>query len=141
MAHYAVANKNISGEIIDDELIIIDLTRGVYFTSKGAALPLWRAIIKGYGLVGIMEHLAKESGTPLSFVPAVEAWLAILVREGVLRVEDGQGLPLSDDFLAGSSASDAQAPILEMHDDLEDILLFDPVHDFDELGWPKHAKP
>jgi hypothetical protein len=140
VAHYALANKNISGEIIDDELIIIDLARGIYFTSKGAALPLWRAIIAEAEVDGLVAQLAAQTDDVASFKHATESWLNALTDQGILREEAGSGRPLPTDLINGENRSQTVAPTFEMHQDLEDILLFDPVHDFEELGWPKQPK-
>ncbi len=137
MTQYALTSKNISGEIIDDELIIIDLSRGVYFTSKGAALHLWRGVMLGNNVEELVEQLCSKSDDPDRFKQMSIEWLSALTSEGILQQAEGDGTTISISFLETEELSKIAPPTFEMHYDLEDILLFDPVHDFDELGWPK----
>ncbi len=137
---YVTAGKNVSGEIIDDELIIIDLARGIYFTSKGGGLPLWRAIVAGCNVNEFAAQLAALSDAPLEFASETEAWISTLLREGIIREQDGDEQPLSVSATKIIVPSRSDPPTLEMHHDLKDILIFDPVHDFSELGWPKQLK-
>lgn len=134
---YYISNKNISGEIIDDELIIIDLVRGVYFSCKGGALPLWKAIVAGHDAIAVARILASHSTDSASLTAAAEAWLNNLVNAGVLleqsQTTDGE----VSAYIESLENLTFTPPTLEIHEDLQDILLFDPVHDFDELGWPK----
>ena len=137
MTQYALTSKNISGEIIDDELIVIDLSRGVYFTSKGAALHLWRGVLSGNNIEALIEQLCSKSDDPDNFKQMCMEWLNALTSEGVLQEAGGEGATIPIGFLETEELSKIVPPTFEMHHDLEDILLFDPVHDFDELGWPK----
>lgn len=137
---YAIAHKNIAGEIIDDELVIIDLTRGVYFSSKGSSLILWRAISSGQDARAVVKELAKRSPDAEGFEASALSWLETLLREGVLREDTDCAVGGVDAFITSLSEQPITSPTLEMHEDLEDILLFDPVHDFDELGWPKQPQ-
>jgi hypothetical protein len=137
LTKYALASKNISGEIIDDELIVIDLSRGVYFTSKGAALHLWRGVVSGNNIEELVEQLCSQSDDPDNFRQMCAEWLIALTNEGILQEAEGGGTTISVGFLETEELSKIAPPTFEIHRDLEDILLFDPVHDFDELGWPK----
>lgn len=39
-------------------------------------------------------------------------------------------VPASDEF---------QPPALESYTDMQDLLLLDPIHEVDEMGWPQKA--
>lgn len=137
LTQYALASKNISGEIIDDELIVIDLSRGVYFTSKGAALHLWRGVLSGNNIEALIEQLCSKSDDPDNFKQMCMEWLNALTSEGILQEAEGEETIIPIGLLETEEFSKIAPPTFEIHHDLEDILLFDPVHDFDELGWPK----
>jgi hypothetical protein len=32
-----------------------------------------------------------------------------------------------------------QPPTLESYNDMQDLLLLDPIHDVDDMGWPQKA--
>ena len=34
-----------------------------------------------------------------------------------------------------------QAPVLQAFDDMQDLLLFDPIHEVEPTGWPQVSPP
>lgn len=138
MSRLRVKNQNISGEIIDNELIIIDLVTGSYFNSTGAGPLLWRAVELGVDAQDAISLLSLKSPDPEGFTAAARSWLDRLVRDGILT-PDGESADIEEFKREQAAISTVVEPTLEKHDDLEDLLLYDPVHDVNELGWPKKA--
>lgn len=137
MANYRLASKNVSGEIIDDELIIVDLASGAYFNSTGSALLLWRAIASGLDVDAAIGELSARAADPAQFSAAAQEWVGGLVTHGILVPDDDGASASHAPLFADTDISGLEPPVLERHGDMEDLLLFDPVHDFDDLGWPK----
>jgi hypothetical protein len=62
--------------------------------------------------------------------------LGELEREGLIRPAERPA-----ERLNASTGQSRQfvPPVLERYDDMEDLLLLDPVHDVDAQGWPQPA--
>ena len=143
MPGYIEAHANISTEIIDGELIIVDLIRGAYYNASGAGPLLWQLLEQGHDAEQSIDVLAAASGDADGFRDAARQWLETLVGNGILTPLDdpATGTPVTPPVGIDPGEGQLQPPTLEQHTDLEDILLFDPVHDVDALGWPNQEPP
>ena len=110
-------------ETFDDESVIVNLRQGLYYSLNKTALPLWEEIVKGTCL----DQL--HAGGHEFSADKVVGFLKELRAENLIIVE-GEDIPE-----AGSPTD-----FLQKFEDLQDLLLLDPIHDVDERGWP-HAKP
>jgi len=131
----------VMSEVLDGEAVIIDMASGRYHAASGVAGTIWQAIGAGATFDAILTEVRRRhSGVPGDAAAAVEGFIeqltqANLVQEGGAESADQ---PLSDH--AGTPTPWA-APGLESHDDLQDLLLLDPVHEVTDAGWPHAAPP
>jgi hypothetical protein len=128
-------------ETIDNEVVVVDLYRGSYFSIRGAGVDIWRLLSEPTTRDAVVTGMATRFGRP-------EADISATVQRFVSEL-DGHGLlKPSDEIAANALAVDPpggdvpifQAPSLEKFTDMEDLLLLDPVHDVDGRGWP-HPGP
>ena len=93
MNRFKIRHENISGEVIDNELIIINLAAGTYFNSTGAGPLLWRAMKQGADMQQAISFLATKSREPTVFAALAQNWVDTLVCEGILMADDaGEGI-------------------------------------------------
>jgi hypothetical protein len=131
-------------EVIDDELVLLDLRSGTYFSGNRTATVLLEALLAHPDVTVLLD--AAGSATPDSR-GVVEEAVTYLLAEGVLRPSPSGALPPGS-LPPGASAPDAATieelvrlladapPVFEKFTDMRDILLLDPVHDVGERGWP-----
>jgi hypothetical protein len=136
-------------ERLDDQVMMINLETGAYFALERPAADCWSALSDGAGVDGIVaEVVAGFEVAPERARVDVEAFLATLVDEGIVRwatdapADVAPGGPAPDPAGDGTGAAPAGArgpyrpPQIEKHDDLEELLLLDPIHDVGPEGWP-----
>jgi hypothetical protein len=140
---YALRAPAVVHETIDGESVIINLETGRYFSLDGGAAEAWQALVAGLAPQQVARHLAQGwAGAASDIEAAVAGFLAQLKEEGLVRPAT------PDDPVAAPAAPlTAAAPppfaglALRRYDDLEELLLLDPVHDVDETGWPHQPPP
>jgi hypothetical protein len=146
-ARFQVSGPKIVHEVFDDEVVIINLDTGTYYSVKGVAAEVWNRI-DGETVKDIVDDLTRRYGTGEQEVaPFVMRFLDELQREGLivtaetLRERAGEGRNTTAQVRPGSGQF--QAPVLHKFDDMQELLLLDPIHDFDDAGWPiaKPAEP
>jgi coenzyme PQQ synthesis protein D (PqqD) len=135
-----VTSPNAMHETIDGETIVIDLSIGTYFSLRGSGPVIWNALASGSSSEAIVETLAAAyEASHEEIAGAAAAFLARLEEERLIVKGNGAG-PAGD---AGPNHAGPRAPFeppqLERYDDLQDIILLDPVHMVDEQGWPHAA--
>lgn len=124
-------------ETVDGETIIIDLSSGTYFSLRGSAPAIWAALAQGAGpaeIVSALEHA--YDAEPGAIEASVAGLLEELERERLIAPGEE---PATAPVLEQAEGA-FEEPRLEKYEDLQDIILLDPVHRVDDAGWP-HAAP
>lgn len=133
-ARFAINHAEISFNHFDDEIIVIHLQSGLYFSLRETAALLWRGLEQGVGsaesLSAVFNHASADTEEK------VGQFLNQLAKAGLVT-PTADPVSASVPVVAGSTAF--SAPTLETYDDLQELLLADIVHDTDENGWPNLA--
>jgi hypothetical protein len=135
---WQVAAPQIVSETIDDEVIAVDLQAGVYHSISGAGTLIWEGISQECSSEEIIESLlslydlTREQATKEldDLIEKLAEFNLIRPRpERHAQTNKLQAVP------AGSKQPYAP-PVLVIYKDMESVLRLDPIHDFDEYGWP-----
>jgi hypothetical protein len=135
-ARYRIDKPAILAEEISGEVLAIDNRTGCYMSITGSGVPIWNLIAAGHTPVETTDVLATRfSGDVEAIRAAVLAFVERLVETGLVVVADR---PRPDAMSARSvdSIEPFTAPVLDVYTDMEELLLFDPIHDVTEKGWP-----
>jgi hypothetical protein len=143
---YAIQRKVVH-EAFDDEVIVVNLESGSYYSVSGSGASIWKLIDSGATLPAVVQAVgATYQGDQAEIERAVGLFVDELRLERLIapveRADDAR-----DDDSATSDVTpplDAdrptfEAPVLEKYTDMEQLLLLDPIHDVDETGWPNAA--
>lgn len=126
---YTVASKDIVFESFDGEAVVLDLSTGKYFGFSDSGSGVWQALSSGVGVQAIVEASAIEAAD-------LEGFISRLLEFGLLAPADTPGQPMPNDIVSALAA--AREPLsVDVHDDLADLIVVDPIHEVEEpLGWP-----
>jgi hypothetical protein len=130
---YRINSPSVIHETIDDEVVIINLDKGHYYSLDGCGARIWKATIGGAPTAAIVASFEGDGATILD---GVQALIAELESEGLIvpGESDGGGAALDGPALP------FKAVTLQRYSDMEELLLLDPIHEVDEQGWP-HPDP
>lgn len=125
-------------EFLDDEVIIANLDSGIYYSARGAGIPIWELLVAGHSMQAA-ESLLLERYPAMSrdIGTALAAFVQQLCSEHLLIEAEGNMAPLTESEVHYPEAY--QAPVLEKYDEMKDLLMLDPVHEVDEQGWPSRS--
>jgi hypothetical protein len=138
----------VTHERLDDEVIAINLETGAYYALDGVAADCWTLVAAGQAPDQIVTTLDGRYDVSADTVrDDVAAFLAALVEQGLAAETDepaggdanGDGDDDDDDaevVTADGLTRAYSAPALTRYDDLDDLLLLDPIHEVDDAGWP-----
>jgi hypothetical protein len=136
-----VTSANIHSKAFDDEVVVLDMTSGTYFSLRGGAAEIWALVQSQATTADIITTLTDRYDTP----PEVTAALA---RQCVSELLEA-GLVITDPSLSrlapaeralGAVTRPFPAPEIERFTDMQELLLLDPIHEVDDTGWP-NASP
>jgi len=138
-----VNSPSVVSEVIEGEAVIMNLATGRYYSCLGVGGEIWSLIEGGATKARIHQDiLARYAVEPATLESAFEAFLSDMKEHHLVRIE---AVPESG-TVAETQAEEAEAtpskapfqmPTLNVHSDMEDLLLLDPIHDVDETGWPQ----
>lgn len=134
-------SPNVSARSFGDEIVAANFLTGVYYSLLGGAMQMWDGLVAGVPYDRVVAQVgALSDAAPEAFAQAARSFVDALVAEKlIVPVEDGAA---PDPVWSPVPPAEGRygVPVLERFDDMEDLLLLDPVHDVEETGWP-HADP
>lgn len=136
---FTANSPSVVSEDIDGEVMILHLASGIYYSAENIGASLWGWMEAGRSVVEMVEHLTEQHGDddPELIASSVHAFFEKL-QECELIVEDDKPA-VDEEALPTNGAAPArfEAPVLGCYDDMEDLLLLDPIHQVDKAaGWP-----
>lgn len=116
----------------EGEIIVLNLTSGTYYSLRELGAVLWRDLAAGHAV----ERLAALAAGALGGTQPVVDFAASATEHGLLRPAAASATPTAEPQLAGTLPSTGGL-VFEVHDDMKNLILLDPVHEVDETrGWP-----
>jgi hypothetical protein len=136
-----INDERVVHETVDNEVIIINLENGNYYSLKTTGLYIWQALASEPTEAQLVTWLASRYNAPASEIQrAVTALLAELAEEEIIiRQSSAKKEPTFPDIPA-SNQDAFDVPVLGKYTNMSDLLLLDPIHDVDEQGWPVQKK-
>jgi hypothetical protein len=137
-ARLAVAGDDVITELFDEEMVVVDLQRGRYFSVELIGATIFELLRSGHDIDTVAATMAArfEPGTH-DVGGEVARFAARLVEEGLLVPSTGTSAPPAPHTDPAGRAF--AVPTLTAYDDMQDLLMLDPIHDVDDTGWP--ARP
>ncbi|HUF10498.1 MAG TPA: PqqD family protein [Rhodothermales bacterium] len=140
---YQVRTPAVVHEVFEDEVVIVNLDSGDYYSLSDAGVAFWNCLLAGCSIVETLDVLMSSyAGEEGAIESAVGALIAELVRADLI-VPGSSGQTSSPPAGKPTEAGDRPpfvAPILSRYSDMRDLLLIDPIHEVDETGWPRVKK-
>lgn len=127
-------------DTLDGEVLAIRNDIGTYFSMVGAAADVWACILAGLGAEATATVLCGryevDHGTAVS---AVSSFVDALLEQQL--VLDGTGPSSTSPPAAVEPRLPWESPVFEAYTDMQDLLVFDPIHEVRPEGWPHVAEP
>jgi len=138
---FKTSHPKIISETIDGETIIINLDSGHYFSLNMTGGEIWNGILARRSTTEIIQGLSSGyTWDETTVATSVREFLDNLQREGLISPAEAHGgIPSAPFQVAASKKKAFELPSFQKYDDMQDLLLLDPIHDVDESGWPKTA--
>lgn len=135
--------NNVVFDVIDGEVLAIRSDSGAYYSMRGGAATAWCALLSGRPVDHLAGPVAEHHGAdPAIVAPELNRFAADLLGESLLTLREGEELEGDDLQLPEETRMRPwEAPIFEVYTDMQDLLLFDPIHEVDNSGWPRVAAP
>lgn len=132
---YRINFPDVISEPMESEQVVIDLKSGCYFNLNEPAAYIWRMIETGSSLEEMIKALSTN-------IHETDQDVALMVEEFIGKLEKEQLIIATDiipnrgfDILPFQNIKFG-IPAYQKFDDMQEMLLLDPIHEVSEAGWP-----
>lgn len=145
---YQINAPHIVHEVFDDtEAAIINLKNGNYYSLDTIGAELWQLLEAGATVPEMTTALAaRYDATPSALDAAARNFVATLQTEDlIIPVPAANGTtapnPTANCLLLTNDGPKKPfaPPVLERYNDMQELLLLDPIHEVEEAGWPQRV--
>ena len=135
---FKINNGPVVFENYNNEVVVVNLDSGAYYSLVGACSQLWNLILANHTVEQISTH----------FIATLEGDSELITSELHLTLKQLKeaGLIIENLSAEPSPAISATESVIEkkpfngfemtVYTDMQDLLLLDPIHDVDDSGWP-----
>ena len=130
---YLTVNKRIVADEFEDETVLIDVHKGLYFSMRGSAAEIWKSFDEPRSKAAFLDDLDSNLGKDQ--LSTVAQAIDKMVEHELLIAASA---PKSGSTVLLSFAATAFAlPVVDVFTDMAELIAIDPVHEVDEAaGWP-----
>lgn len=132
---YKIDSKNVSWERVDDEVVAIQLETGRYYNLLNTSADIWSLLALGATLESLSQVFSSSFPAVKAVTIEIKSFIEECVKAKLLLVDEEAGT-ITGDATALVSSQTWVTPELKEYSDLQDLILVDPIHDVEELGWP-----
>jgi hypothetical protein len=133
-----INQEKITHQRIDDEVVIINLETGTYYSLRGFATAVWQQIETGRSRQSLIAAVGTAYPDREDAPLAVDLFIGQLVNEQLVVENDRD---VADAAAAPILPPQFAIPELEAFTDMQDLIMIDVIHEVDSrMGWP-HKPP
>lgn len=124
-------------ETIDGEVVIINFDSGNYYSSNALGCEIWSLIEQSQSIESIKKVVqARYVSSHLNLEETTQAFLTELELEQLIvcASKGSESAPNLPELAQKRPVTDP--PKLHKFKDMQELLLLDPIHDVDNVGWP-----
>lgn len=135
---YRINEPHVISEFIDSEEIILNFDSGTYYSLNQIGGVIWQHIRAGYSQEDISTQLKQLYNADEAIINSDLIELVKFLETEALIVPSVANKMINEIHIHHSVAI-YEKPSLEKFTDLQNLLLLDPIHDVDAMGWPHQA--
>lgn len=126
-----VNSPQVNHQNIDGEVVVINLENGCYYSLLDVSAAIWQSLASGADRVAILEQVSAAYPDVHDAAERADAFIDELLAEHLLIDGDPDRAAPPGDLPARYVA-----PQVEKFTDMQELLMLDPIHEVDAIGWP-----
>lgn len=133
LANMILKKAKFDAEDFGDEVVLLELASGAYWSIKGGLIGAVRGLLAGGStqeLSAWSREVFGDSEGGGSSLAVIQKFVERLESRGL--IEDGVAVP---DAWSGIEITSGPAEFV-VHEELSDLVKLDPIHDVSDAGWP-----
>ncbi len=137
---FRINSPKVVHDNIDGEVVIVNLEKGYYYSLVKAGADVWAGMERGISRGDILEQIFQQyNGTREVIENSINSLIEELLHQELVVIDQTNGAKSTNSSATQTKTQEKlsfEVPTLEKYTDMEDLLLLDPIHEVDEMGWP-----
>jgi transposase-like protein len=144
---FKINSSQVAQETIDGEVVIINLQSGIYYSLQNVGASIWGLIENGMTIDQTIDSIARQyDGNRSDIDSGVNQLITELKQadliEPVEETVNPDAIPTETEIIPETTEKPRfEMPVLQQYEDMQDLLLLDPIHEVDDTGWPNRPEP
>lgn len=135
---YVINSPMVITDDMDGEIIILNTESGKYFSTEKTGAIIWEMFSNCYTINEVTSSFSNLFPTKGKEIKNdIDALLLQLKNEGLLKVSNVEKPQKAIDL---NIFKEYNTPSIIAYSDMEKLLLMDPVHEVENMGWPNVKK-
>lgn len=135
---YEINTPAVISEPMEDEVVVINLDNGCYYSLNKTAAQIWSGIEQGHSAKTVVAHFVRSYPDDADAVTKdFVAFINRMTEENLIRETEAKS---PETVEMGISDETYLKPDFEKFTDMQEMLLLDPIHEVSEAGWPHQKK-
>lgn len=131
---YRLNDEKMFYDMAEGQAIVINFTTGIYYGTSSLGSAVMDALLAGADEAGVLAAIQALPGCPADMDAQLKAFVLRLQELEILLSVDAAGSACTID---ASALQDGFLLTVDEFNEVQDLILADPVHDVDvEQGWP-----
>lgn len=140
MDFYMINRPEVICEELDGETVVINLESGCYYSLDLSASYIWQALDNGMSTSDICEKICEDTGIKKETLESdVSGLLSYMLNEDLIKPCLESDLPGPIKVMNKYDLVYSY-PVIEKHADIKEMLILDPIHEVEDVGWPVRKK-
>lgn len=138
---FVTNHHNLVAETIDEEVIIVNLDTGVYYSLRESACFIWERLRTGGSLAQLAAAVrAAYIQVPETLDADLRAFVADLAADQLV-ITTHELTPIAPFVPNPGNGQPYTQPVIDKFSEMADLLQLDPIHQVEEdQGWPFKKK-
>lgn len=139
---FRLNSPDVVQEVLDGEVIVVHLASGTYYSLTGSGAAIWAQVIGGVAEPAIVAGVVSSVTAAPEVVAAELRRFVSELQSEQLIVADASAAPdapAADALPEAGTREPFVAPSIQKYSDMQDLLLVDPIHEVDPVGWPTRS--
>lgn len=133
-------DSHIVHENFGDEIVVINLKSGVYYSLSKTGQFIWDLIQYNPTREEIIHEIKQSFDTDHSDIAEdIVEFLNELAGEELIKELDTDQKTTAVNKEERGNKGRYEKPVLNKYTDQKELLLLDPIHEVDDLGWPEKS--
>jgi len=131
-------NDDIVFEDFENEIVVINLKNGKYYSLSGSGLIIWELIDKYIDKETLKNLFSGKYSEEAGIEEEIDGFIEELLTENLaITISVNNEEQYIEDQFDKRLEGKYLAPVIEKYTDQQELLKLDPIHEVNDIGWPR----